>query len=299
MKRWVLAWAACAALCASAQVLQVGSIEQMVLPENAAQVAAVSPAGNYVLLTSESHCGLTLLDLATGECHVITVAAGAGYNVGVSQDGNSIVYRQVSVDDRRLHQVAVHNYNVTTGITQQLAAPSRELQAVQVRGNTAMTVDKGEASVKSLDGGKAVKAIMAYATQDYELMVNVGGKARNLAPLGADKRYIWVSLSPSGEKVLFYVSGDAAYVCNIDGTGLQKLGILRAARWLDDKVVVGMNDKDNGETWVSSEIVAVDLQGHRQVLTGEEVIAMYPQCGGGKIAFSTPTGEIYLIHLTK
>ena len=301
MRRLVLtlACALCAGLCGVAQVVQVSHIERMAVPEDAAQVAGVSPAGNYVLLTSECHGGLTLLDLATGERRVISAAAGAGYNVGVSQDGNHIVYRQVGIDNKKLRQVGLQHYNVTTGVTQPLAAPSRGLQAVQVTGNIVMTVDKGQASVKRLDGSQAAKAVMAYATQNYELMVAVNGKTRHLTPLGADKRYIWVSLSPGGEKVLFYVSGDAAYVCNIDGTGLQKLGTLRAARWLDDNIVVGMNDKDNGETYVSSEIVAVDLQGHRQVLTGKEVIAMYPQCGGGKIAFSTPTGEVYLIHLTK
>ena len=99
--------------------------------------------------------------------------------------------------------------------------------------------------------------------------------------------------------MLFFVSGDAAYVCNIDGTGLQKLGMLHAAKWLDDNIVVGMNDKDNGEVYTSSEIVAVNLQGQRQVLTGNDMIAMFPQCGGDKIAFTTDAGEVYMINLTK
>ena len=65
--------------------------------------------------------------------------------------------------------------------------------------------------------------------------------------------------------------------------------------------VVGMNDQDNGEVYTSSEIVVVDLQGNRQVLTDSNVIAMYPQpsADGSKIAFSTPTGEAYLINIAK
>ncbi len=300
MKKLVLTLALCATLSAGAQVVNVSGIERVNLPEDAAtQVAAISPAGDYLLLSTDTHQGLTKLDLATGERTVITNATGAGYNVRISEDGNNIVYRQTSINDKKLRQVAVQNYNVVTHATEQLVKPTRELQAVQVTGNTATTVTKGKAKAKSLDGTKAVKATMAYATQNYELMVNVNGKARQLTPLGAGKRYIWVSLSPNGEKVLFFVSGDAAYVCNIDGTGLQKLGMLHAAKWLNDNVVVGMNDKDNGEVYTSSEIVAVNLQGQRQVLTGNDMIAMYPQCGGDKIAFTTDAGEVYMINLTK
>ena len=280
MKKLVLTLALCAAVSAGAQVVNVGGIERVNLPEDAAtQVAAISPAGDYLLLSTDTHQGLTKLDLATGERTVITNAPGAGYNVRISDDGNNIVYRQTSINDKKLRQVAVKNYNVATHATEQLVKPTRDMNRVQA------------SALK--------KATTAYATQNYELMVNVDGKARQLTPLGADKRYIWVSLSPNGEKVLFFVSGDAAYVCNIDGTGLQKLGMLHAAKWLDDNIVVGMNDKDNGEVYTSSEIVAVNLQGQRQVLTGNDMIAMFPQCGGDKIAFTTDAGEVYMINLTK
>lgn len=280
MKKLVLTLALCATLSAGAQVVNVSGIERVNLPEDVAtQVAAISPAGDYLLLSTDTHQGLAKLDLATGERTVITNAPGAGYNVRISEDGNNIVYRQTSVNNKKLRQVAVQNYNVATHATEQVVKPTRDMKKVQA------------SALK--------KASTAYATQNYELMVNVGGKARQLTPLGTGKRYIWVSLSPNGEKVLFFVSGDAAYVCNIDGSGLQKLGMIHAAKWLDDNIVVGMNDKDNGEVYTSSEIVAVNLQGQRQVLTSGDMIAMYPQCGGDKIAFTTDAGEVYMINLTK
>lgn len=280
MKKLVLTLALCATLSAGAQVVNVSGIERVNLPEDVAtQVVAISPAGDYLLLSTDTHQGLAKLDLATGERTVITNAPGAGYNVRISEDGNNIVYRQTSVNNKKLRQVAVQNYNVATHATEQVVKPTRDMKKVQA------------SALK--------KASTAYATQNYELMVNVGGKARQLTPLGTGKRYIWVSLSPNGEKVLFFVSGDAAYVCNIDGSGLQKLGMIHAAKWLDDNIVVGMNDKDNGEVYTSSEIVAVNLQGQRQVLTSGDMIAMYPQCGGDKIAFTTDAGEVYMINLTK
>jgi len=300
MKKLVLTLALCAAFSGFAQVVNVSGIQKVDIPsDELAQVAAISPAGDYLLLSSETKQGLTKLNLATGERTVITNAPGAGYNVRISEDGNNIVYRQVSLTDKKLRQVSVQSYNVATKATEQLAKPSRNLQGMQVIGNTAATVNKGKVKSRSLDGTKAVKPSMAYSTQNYELKVVVNGKTRQLAPLGANKRYLWASLSPNAQKVLFFVSGDAAYVCNLDGSGLQNLGVLRAAKWLNDNVVVGMNDMDNGEFTIKSEIVAVNLQGERQVLTGEDVIAMYPQCATGCIAFSTPSGEAYLINLTK
>ncbi len=300
MKKLLLTLAMCAAFSGFAQVVNVAGIEQVTMPEGVvSQVAAISPNGDYLLLSSDSNQGLTKLDLATGERTVITDAQGAGYNVRISNDGNSIVYRQTSTNAKHMRQVAVASHNLATGATQQLVKATRHLQGVQVNGNTATTVTKGKASARALDGGKATKENMVYTTQNYQLMVSVAGKVRQLSPLGADKRYLWASLSPNGQKALFFVAGDAAYVCNIDGSGLTKLGMLHAPKWLNDDIVVGMNDKDNGEVYISSEIVAVNLQGERQVLTGNDVIAMYPQCGGDKIAFSTPTGEAYIINLTK
>ena len=280
MKKFALTLALCAAFSSFAQVVNVSGIEQVALPDGVpTQVAGISPAGDYLLLSHDNNQGLTKLDLATGQSTVITEAPGAGYNARISNDGNTIVYRQTSQNSKHLRQVEVTRHNVTTGTNEQLVRPSRDLKALQLAG-----VDKSN---------------RVYTTQNFQLMVSVAGKTSQLTPLGADKRYLWASLSPNGQKVLFFVGGDAAYVCNLDGSGLQKLGMLHAAKWLNDNIVVGMNDKDNGEVYTSSEIVAVNLQGQRQVLTGGDVIAMYPHPASDKIAFSTPTGEAYIINLTK
>ena len=69
--------------------------------------------------------------------------------------------------------------------------------------------------------------------------------------------------------------------------------------WYDDNTVVGMLDLDDGELVYASTIVAATLDGTTQVLTDESTIAMYPHAAAGKIAFSTPAGEAYIINVTK
>ena len=107
--------------------------------------------------------------------------------------------------------------------------------------------------------------------------------------------------SPDGQKVLYYVCGVGAFVCDLNGKNIKSLGTLRAPKWYDDNIVIGMNDQDNGEVVVSSAIVATTLDGTQQTLTDNSVIAQYPKPApkAGKIAFTTPAGQAYIINVSK
>ena len=74
---------------------------------------------------------------------------------------------------------------------------------------------------------------------------------------------------------------------------------MRAPVWYDDNTVVGMIDLDDGEFIYASTIVAATLDGKTQTLTDDSTIAMYPHAADGKIAFSTPAGDAYIINVTK
>jgi hypothetical protein len=130
-------------------------------------------------------------------------------------------------------------------------------------------------------------------------MITVNGKTRNLSPNGNQFSYLWPSLSPDGTKVLYYLAAHGAYVCNLDGSNVRKVGQMRAPVWYDDNTIVGMMDKDDGEFIYASTIVATTLDGATQTLTDDATIAMYPHAAAGKIAFSTPAGEAYIINVTK
>lgn len=299
MKKVTLTLALCVSLGAAAQVLNVTGIEPLTLPEGTSKVTAISQQGDYVLLTNDVNQGLTKLNLTNGAVQRVTDAAGAGYDVKLSADGQNVVYRETSYTKKHLRKTAVSKRNLATGEIAQLVKPTRELQAVAVAGNTAMTIKGKKMSAKALGKDKAEKSTILYSTQNYQLMVSENGNSRQIAPLGTGVRYIWPQLSPDGTKALFYVSGDAAYVSDLNGTNVKRLGVLRAAKWLDNNTVVGMVDTDDGYVYTSSSIVAMTLDGQSQTLTDDSVIAMYPQVATGKIAFSTPTGEAYIINYTK
>ena len=296
MKKVLLALALCVSFSGMAQLVNVTSIERVGIPESSAnKVAAISPQGDYILVTTDYNCGLTNVDLATGATQVITRAQGAGHDAHISSDGTTVVYREKSTKNR-LQMTAVKSKNLETGAEQQLVKPTHDLQGVAIDGNTAVAIDKGKIAKKSIGEGKAQVTAPVLSTRNFKLYITRDGRTTEFMPAG-DHRYIWASMSPDATKALFYCSGNGAWVCNVDGSNLVSLGKLQAPKWMTNDMVVGMKTTDNGEVYTSGEIVVADLNGNEQVLTGDDVVAMYPLPATGKIVFSTPTGEAYIINL--
>ncbi|MBA7488785.1 MAG: PD40 domain-containing protein [Prevotella sp.] len=291
----------CLPIAVSAQVLSVKSVEKVPIPVDADNaVAAISPGGDYILLTTSTHRGLKKFDLATGETTTLTEAEGAGYGATVTADGKTIVYRETSFTPQHLKMTALKSISTVTGAKRELAPAQRMLQGYRLDGNAAAVISKGKMRVRSLNGAKIVATPPTLSlTQNHQMQLTRNGKTTLLAPNGKNVRYIWPSLSPDGTKVLYYVSGVGCFVCDLNGNNVKPMGQLRAAKWYDNTTIVGMNDQDNGEYVTSSSIIAKTLSGAEQKLTSDEIIAQYPQVSPSsrKIAFETPAGEAYIINL--
>ena len=293
--------ALCLPIAVSAQVLSVKSVEKVPIPVDADNaVAAISPGGDYILLTTSTHRGLKKFDLATGETTTLTEAEGAGYGTTVTADGKTIVYRETSFTPQHLKMTALKSISTVTGAKRELAPAQRMLQGYRLDGNAAAVISKGKMRVRSLNGAKIVATPPTLSlTQNHQMQLTRNGKTTLLAPNGKNVRYIWPSLSPDGTKVLYYVSGVGCFVCDLNGNNVKPMGQLRAAKWYDNTTIVGMNDQDNGEYVTSSSIIAKTLSGAEQKLTSDKIIAQYPQVSPSsrKIAFETPAGEAYIINL--
>ena len=297
MRKILFALALGFSLTAMAQVMNVTSIEKVNLPEQAA-VAAISPQGDYLLLTSATNQGLTKLDLSTNQTQMLSSAPSAGHNVKISPDGQTVVYREGSFNAKHLRYSSLKSVNLTTGATQVLVKPTRDLQGYAVDATSAGIVNKGKYSKKAIANAKA-KNLPVLSINKGQLMSTIDGKTRKLSPNGDNYSYMWASISPDGTKVLYYQAAHGTYVCNLDGSNVRKVGKMRAPVWYDDNTVLGMLDLDDGEFIYASTIVAATLDGVTQVLTDGSTIAMYPHAAAGKIAFSTPAGEAFIIHVTK
>jgi Tol biopolymer transport system component len=285
-----------------AQILNVGSIQQVNIPEKAdAVVAAISPQGDYLLITSSSNKGLTKFDLNTQATTLVTDAEGAGFDVMISNDGEDIVYRETTYNARHLRHSALKAHNMRTGENRVLVEATRNLEGADIQGATAIAVNNGRMRAMALGNKAATAQRPVLSIKNRQLMISDAEGTRIFSPNGTDHSYLWAQISPDGTKVVYFIASNGTWVCDIDGQNAHRLGILRAPQWVGNDVIVGMFDEDDGEFIYASKIIASDLNGNQQVLTGDNVVAMFPHAdaAGSKIAFSTPDGKAYIININK
>lgn len=289
------------ALALQAQIMNVTSVQQLGVSSDEnliTQAVAISPQGDYLLLSTDTKRGLTKWDIATGQPQVLTDEEGTGNQVMISDDGRQLVYSQVSYSNKR-RQETVKAINLGTGKKQTLAKPTRELQGVALDNVTVATISRGQFKARALDGKTATISRPVLTHHHLKLYITRNGVTNQLAPNGTDQHYIWASLSPDGSKVLYYVSGFGTFVCDTDGNNVISMGNILAPKWWDDYTIVGTHEVDDEYSILASSIVARTLDGQEQTLTGGEVIATYPlpAAKAGKIAFSTPDGKVFLINV--
>ena len=300
MRKIFLTLALALAATTMAQVLEVASVERLdISGTKATVVAGVSPKGDYILLTGAQLNGLAKYDLASKKVEVVSKALGAGYNPTISDDGDAVAFREDRFE-KGLRSTDVKVKNFATGESRTLSKGVRNFNAVSIEGGTAVTVTDGRQAKTTISNRRTSRAKQATVSiVNRQLVLSIDGKSTTLTPNGADKSYLWPTLSPDKTRICYYVGGEGCYVCNLNGKIVARLGALRAAKWYDNNVVVGMHDTDDGYVITSSEIVAVTLAGKRQVLTDSSVKAMYPYASSEarKIVFGTDEGETYIINL--
>ena len=277
MRKTMLFVAACLlSLAASAQVLEVVSMQKLPIPAQAEmKVAGVSPDGSYLLLTSGSNQGLQRYDLASQSLTTITDAAGAGYNVQVSNNGQEVVYRETTIDRNNLRQNKVVRLNMYNQRQNVVARGQRDMKQMATSDN-----------------------LTSVSIKDRLIVLKRNGLTTTLAPNGNHLSYIWPSVSPDGSKICYYVCGNGCWVANIDGSNPQYIGHdCQAAKWYNNNTLVAMASEDDGHFTTASAIVLYTLDGKMQTLTNDSMIAMYPYAAENAIVFSTIEGETYLLNV--
>ena len=276
MRKIILLGVVCSiSMLASAQLLEIVSTQQLKTPQNEEmKVAGFSPKGDYVLLTNDVNKGLMHYDLATDNVTTITEADGAGWAVKISTDGTNIVYRERYMTADKLMKHNILEYNLTAKKKAMVAKEQRNLNKL-VATNNGVSIN-----------------------EDLHMVLIKDGKSTILTPNGANEAYNWASLSPDGQKILYYVSGKGCYTCDLNGKDIHYIALdCRAPQWYNNNIIIGMHDEDNGKWITASAIVAYSLQGEKQILVNKETMAIYPYAADGKIAFSTAAGKVYVMNV--
>lgn len=283
------------------QGIRMISNEQIPLPKTESGYSPVlSPAGDYVLITGNDLKGLRKYDLATKQLQTLTTDKGAGFDVQISDDGNLIAYRSQSYKDK-LRYTSLKTIDLRNGKQDEIVKESRDLEKFTIKNGTVLAIEKGKLKTKRFSG-KQLSSIPAISSvQKGQLYITKDRKTNLISPAGTGYNYLWTSVSPDGQKMLYYIIEQGkSFVSNLDGSNSVSLGVLRAPKWMGNDWIVGMVDYDNGEVLTSSKIVAVAANGnHRTDLTNDSVIATNPSgsADATKIVYNTADGKIFLMKI--
>lgn len=276
MKKIFLSLVLAVPMMVAAQVFEVTNVKKLDTPHNVdAKVAGVSPDGSYILLTNGANQGLQRFDVATKQTTTISTADGAGYNVQISKNGQELVYRETKLTANKMRKHNIIRKNLATAKTN--------------------TVARAQVNMKRM---VASDNLASVTIQDRLIVLTRNGLTTTLAPNGQNESYIWPSISPDGTKICYYVCGNGCWVANIDGSNPQFIAHkCQAAKWYDNNTLVAMASYDDGHFVTKSSIVAYTLDGKKQTLTNDSMIAVYPYVAQNTIVFSTTIGETYMLNV--
>jgi hypothetical protein len=287
-----------------ALLLSFGTIAQKVSTSNhrvintgntrAAYFPVFNNTGDKLLFSSGTYSGLQLYDLSNQSVTTISTAAGAGYEPIFDQTNNRIFYRFSTFEKGRKFD-GMESYDLARGTTLPMLSPRRELRQVSSY-NNGFLVAAEKQILKVTFGRTGNEDLYFVTTEDLKMVVINNGRKQYLNPLNMDEsRYIWVSLSPDNNKILFTAAGKGTYICDLQGKILHSLNYLNAPVWYDNNFVVGMEDKDDGHVITSSSIQIVNIRTNERTLVSRSgETAMHPTAAGqgGKIAYHTTEGKI-------
>lgn len=256
-----------------------------------------SPDGKRVYFTMQGFNGIWEYTRADKSLRHITDDPRSGYGFAISPDGKAIAYRRARQQPNslaRLQELVV--MDLTSKSTQVLATGD----------NVSVPAFAGSAVVYSVENAtKNVAATRALATpvllgiEDTKIVVIERGRRRLLDPLGRGS-YIWPVLSPNGKRIVATEMARGAFISDLRGRVLARLGARNAAVWTrDGRWLVYMEDEDDGHNVLASDLYAVGPDGNRSTrltFTSDER-EMNPHCSPTEnmIVCDTLEGDILLM----
>ena len=286
----------------SAQVVEVASLKEVKTSSPlAVNLAKVSPDGSYAIVSDVLSTSLYKVDLNNGTTTTVT-PNGSALELRFSPDSRTVVFKRATTGEHRLRFYSVESVDLATGKENQLAKPARHAAnySVSPKGNLTIAGESAVARTVRMTAKAADEAPRAVVgiNKGHLEVTTADGVTTFIDPQGRGS-YLWPSLSPDGTKIVYYKSGDGCFICDLDGSNAREIGYVHSPAWLNDKIIIGSQEKDNGLTITEASIVAADLAGTIQTLTDSSLLGMAPSASadGKTITFGTADGKLYILNL--
>jgi Tol biopolymer transport system component len=137
--------------------------------------------------------------------------------------------------------------------------------------------------------------------ENSDLVIYKNGNRTVLNPLG-DGNYLWASVSPNNNKLLFTLAGKGTYVTDVNGNVLHHIESAHYPKWSPNgDWLVYMKDYDDGYTIIESDLFVYSLKSETEfkISDTKEIHEMYPVWSKSNDAIycNTTDGIIYKIEL--
>jgi hypothetical protein len=264
-------------------------------------ISAISPDGSGILASTPGFTGLVLINPDTKSISHITNDQGAGYMPAFSDDGKKIFYRSDDLSGLKKYS-SLYEFNLENQKTSEVTPAKRDVSPPIVNQNHLLWSESGVSRSRQIDSSKAAgdTGEPYLITEDLKPVIYSRGNRTTITPNGPGY-YIWTSLSPDKTKILYNFGGTGTYVSDITGNILYSAGRLNTPKWLNDDIIIGMNDTDDGQRVTASEIVCHSIaSGEKSVLTNTiDIHEMnpFPFPDGKRVAFNTTDGTLFVMHI--
>ena len=293
-----------AVLLAGSSILATGQIhvtgmQQLPLPAGDGWMCpGWAPDGRTIFLTAAHYRGLYRYDLATGTLAQITDAPGAGYGWAVSPDGSHMAYRKTlegSIPGERIQEIV--RQDLMTGISSVLAHGT-SVDLPVFAGNALVTNDAGRGYTPLQENDAPAARASVLGIENTKIVLVLDGAKKLFDPFG-DGSYIWPALSPDRTRLVAYDMARGAFVCDLQGNGLVRLGRIDAPAWTRSGAwIIAMHERNDGHAITGSDLVARSPDGRVSVqLTYAPVVALAPACSpvDNRIVCATTDGTVLVL----
>ena len=258
------------------------------------KVAGFASDASFVLLTTDEYKGLSKLDTKNKLITPITDKKDAGYNCQITNDNKSVIFKETYETTNGEEYSAFIEYNLSEQKRHMAYMPYISAEKTDFSNRLITLINLQRLKLEK----KQTPTIAS--TRKLQLLLTQGIDTKVLSPNGQDQSYIWVSLSPDGKKVCYYVTGHGCYICDISGDNIQFMSRYYInAKWLNNDILTATEIRTDDSNTHSSRLVAFTTKAEKTPLTKyyNGTISQYPAGKSEQIAYSDNNGAIYIIHL--
>lgn len=256
-----------------------------------------SPDGRSIFFTTADYHGIWVYDISTRQQRLVTDDPRSGFGFEISSDGKTVAYRRTLNEHKlggRIQEIVTKN--IVAGTTEFIGSGDNLSTPIFV-GTVVIFADN--VALRNASAIPSMNRPVVLGIENSKIALLVNGGKRLLDPL-KHGNYIWPVLSPDGKKLVATEMSRGAFICDLQGRVITKLGRRNGAVWTrSGKWLIYMNDKDDGHDIIASDLYAVSVDGKttRQLTTTKDVIELYPHVSpvGNTIVCSTLSGDILLM----